>query len=366
MPNNQISTFEGVKHMTSINPLPAIIPNLPDDIAVRCIALLPLSSHPLLSLVSRSWRALFHFPLLFSLRSKLHCSEPILFISIRSTSSLLCFLFHPFSPRYTIHPIPFPPFPTNGSTACLLPISGTTSICLLGGSLNGIPTRTLQIYSPCTNKWSVGPSMLTPREFCAAGSIDGRTYVLGGCLPSANSWAECYDPTICKWASVPSPMQLREKWMHGSAVIGGKLLGVADRGGLMFDPRTLTWGPVPLNLDLGWKGRAAVVEGILYTYDYMGQIKGYDPMIDEWRQVDGLSRNKLPKFLCGATLSSLGGLLCLVWEEGIGTKMGISCAGIEICKRESGALIGSVKWLERSVVEVTRGSAITHCISVEL
>uniref|UniRef100_A0A0A9DXH6 Uncharacterized protein n=1 Tax=Arundo donax TaxID=35708 RepID=A0A0A9DXH6_ARUDO len=127
---------------------------------------------------------------------------------------------------------------------------------------------------------------------------------------------------------------------------------------------------------MGWKGRAAVVGGILYSYDYLGQIKGYDPDTDSWSTVEGLER-ELPRFLCGATLTNVSGLLYLIWEgkgkgkgKGKGEAMSmvvIDWAGIEVTRADEGRLRGKV--VSRDTVlfrDIPRGSTITHCIALEL
>uniref|UniRef100_A0A0A9GFX1 F-box/kelch-repeat protein SKIP6 n=1 Tax=Arundo donax TaxID=35708 RepID=A0A0A9GFX1_ARUDO len=167
--------------------------------------------------------------------------------------------------------------------------------------------------------------------------------------------------------------------MHGWVSLAGKVLAVADRGGLAYDsaaPPAEAWAPVSPVLDMGWKGRAVVVGGILYSYDYLGQVKGYDPATDSWSTVEGLER-ELPKFLCGATLANVCGLLYLVWEgkwKGKGKEKGearsmvvIDWAGIEVTTAEEGRLRGKV--ISRDTVlfqGVPRGSTITHCIALEL
>jgi hypothetical protein len=179
---------------------------------------------------------------------------------------------------------------------------------------------------------------------------------------------------------VPSPDHLREKWMHGCVSLAGKVLAVADRGGLLYDPAAPpgeAWAPVSPALDMGWKGRAAVVGGILYSYDFMGQVKGYCPDTDAWSTVEGLEK-ELPRFLCGATLANVGGLLYLVWEgkckekacneEGKAKGMVvIEWATIEVMRVEEGRLVGKV--ISRDTIlftDMPRGSAITHCISLDL
>ena len=56
-----------------------------------------------------------------------------------------------------------------------------------------------------------------------------------------------------------------------------------------------------------------MVEGILYCYDYLGKIKGFNVGREVWEELKGLEKG-LPRFLCGATMTDLGGKLCVVWE----------------------------------------------------
>ncbi|XP_077231497.1 F-box/kelch-repeat protein At5g38670-like [Tasmannia lanceolata] len=61
-----------------------LLPNLPNEIAVECIARVPRPFHPNLSLVSRSWRSLLRSPLFYSIRSHLNCTQQFLYFSVRS------------------------------------------------------------------------------------------------------------------------------------------------------------------------------------------------------------------------------------------------------------------------------------------
>ncbi|WOL12477.1 F-box/kelch-repeat protein SKIP6 [Canna indica] len=357
-----------------------LIPDLPDDVAVRCIARVPRSHHPFLSLVSRSWRSLLRSPLLSAVRSHLAVSDsPVIALNLRSpTDQSLWFLLDPLlvgrsgGTKKSPPPLRLPPPPLSaiGSACAAL----GPAIFLLGGSVSGIPSRAVQVFDARLRVWSIGPRMSAARQFAAAAVLGGRIYAIGGCLPPDDAWAESLDPAGGGgWAVVPSPLLIREKWMHGCAVLGGRILAVVDRGGVVYDPAAppgeASWGPVPPVLDNGWRGRAAVVGGILYSYDFLGKIRGYDEESNEWKQVEGVEK-ELPKFLCGATLANLGGLLCLLWERkdlASGNKeMVIGWAGIEVLKTVDGRLRGSILWQEPLVLEAPRDSSIAHCVALEL
>ncbi|GJN10705.1 hypothetical protein PR202_ga28822 [Eleusine coracana subsp. coracana] len=340
------------------NPPPAaepirgcLIPALPDDIAVHCIALLPRAVHPSLALVSRAFRCLLcrHPGPLLAARRHLGLSDSHILLSPPPT------LLH-------IPPL-LPPPPASRVAASSHPFSPHPRLVH--------PRRS----------WSAGPRLSSPREFAAAVVQSGTLFVAGGCVPSSPFWAEALDLSSpdAKWDPIASPPHLREKWMHGWVSLAGKVLAVADRGGLSYDPAappSEAWAPVSPVLDMGWKGRAAVVGDILYSYDYLGKVKGYDPDTYSWSTVEGLEK-ELPKFLSGATLANVGGLLYLVWEgkwKGKGKGAGevrsmvvIEWAGIEVRRDEEGRLRGKVVSRDTVVFpDAPRGSAITHCIAVEL
>ncbi|XP_039797208.1 F-box/kelch-repeat protein SKIP6-like [Panicum virgatum] len=358
-----------------------LIPALPDDLAVHCIALLPRAAHPSLALVSRAFHALLcrHPEPLLAARRALRLSDSHILLSLRppSSASLLFFLLLP-HPGWPPLPLPSPPVPVSSSSSVA---TDGGRLFLVGGSVAGVPASSVQILDPRARSWSIGPRLSSTREFAAAVAHSGVLFVTGGCVPSSPFWAEALDLSApnAKWKTVASPVHLREKWMHGCASLAGKVLAVADRGGLAYDPASPpaeAWAPVSPVLDMGWKGRAAVVGEILYSYDYLGQVKGYDPDTDSWSTVEGLEK-ELPRFLCGATLANVGGLLYLVWEgkwkgkdKGeVSSMVVIEWAGIEVTRAEEGELRLRGKVVSRDTVlfpDVPRGSTITHCIALEL
>lgn len=216
--------------------------------------------------------------------------------------------------------------------------------------------------------------MKVGREFAAAATVGEKIYVMGGCLVDNRTrsvnWAEVFDPAVGVWCSLSSDsVDGKDKWMHASAVIDGKIYAMADRGGVVYDVVGREWGRVPKRLDLGWRGRAAVIDGVLYCYDYLGKIRGYDVEKDVWKELRGVEKG-LPKFLCGATMVDLDGRLCVVWEckeggGGGGKVMDIMCAEIAVRKDEDGGLSGLILWVD-VILSVPVGSSILHCMAVAL
>ncbi|KAJ0653112.1 putative F-box domain, kelch-type beta propeller, F-box-like domain superfamily [Helianthus annuus] len=328
-----------------------LIPHLPDDISIQCIARVPRTHHPTLSLVSKLWHSTIRSQHFFTTRSLLHITQPSLYLNIRHNSTFQ-YYFHanPNNPNHKLSPFPHPPVPIHpvGPAYAVL----GSKIYLIGGSVNDIPLNTVWVLDCKINKWEVGPRMRVGREFAAAATVGGKIYVMGGCVVDnrlkAVNWAEVYDPEVGEWGPVGSlEVEGKDKWMHACAVIDGRIYAMADRGGVVYDVVGREWGRVPKRLDLGWRGRAVVIDGVLYCYDYLGKIRGYDVERDVWKELRGVEKG-LPKFLC------VGGKV-----------MDVMCAEIDVRKDEDGGLSGSVLWVD-VILSVPVGSSILHCMAVAL
>ncbi|KDP35244.1 hypothetical protein JCGZ_09403 [Jatropha curcas] len=362
----------------SQEPAPILIPSLPNDIALNILARLPRSHHPLLSLVSKPFRSVFSSALFYTTRSLLLCSQPFLYVSIRipTTSSLHWFTLFQNSPNPRKPPnflVPLPPTPSPLLGSALVAVG--PKIYVIGGCLKDIPSSHVWTLDCRFHSWESFPNMSISREFAAAGVVDGKIYVIGGCVVDtwarSKNWAEVFDPKIRTWESVDSSREniLREKWMHASAVVDGRFYAMADRNGVVYEPATKKWESVGGELDLGWRGRACVVDGVLYCYNFLGKIRGFDMKKGFWKELRGVEK-ELPRFLAGATMANVGGMLMVVWEKtgngnGNGKEMEIWCAEIEVEKNVKEELWGKVKWCD-VVHKVPIGSSIVHCLAVTL
>lgn len=344
-----------------------LFPGLPDDVALACIARVPRFFRSTLAQVSKPWRSLLQSPVFFFTRRTLNIQQEYLYIMLRThTSSYKWYVLQEHCSQKKVC-VPLPPMPSQPVGAACTVSEG--KIFLMGGSVNDVASSTVWVYNSHHNRWGAAPRMRVRREFAAAGAIDGKIYVLGGCQPStwagSTSWAEVYDPCSEVWSSISSPPEMREKWMHGNAVLEGKLLAVADRGGVVFDPVTSSWDNVSKRLDIGWKGRAAVVDGVLFSYDFLGKIKGYDPRQDRWLELQGVQKY-LPKFLSGATLANVAGRLYVVWEgQGSNKETDLLCAALEVDREPNGGLRGTILW-SQVILSFPRGSSTVQCLSLGL
>jgi hypothetical protein len=61
-------------------PCRGLIPALPDELALLCLARVPRAQHAVLSAVCRSWRRLLHGRVLYDIRQELSLTEEWLFL----------------------------------------------------------------------------------------------------------------------------------------------------------------------------------------------------------------------------------------------------------------------------------------------
>ncbi|KAL2907227.1 F-box/kelch-repeat protein SKIP6 [Bienertia sinuspersici] len=358
-----------------------LIPNLSNDVALQCLARVPRFYHPFLNLVSKSWRSTLRSPLFHATRCTLNSTESFLFLNLRLSNpkdssfsfnwySLDPSRIHPTNPKIIHNPrflTPIKSSPSHPIGASFVSLG--RNLYVIGGSVNDIPSPNMWVFDCLTNEWKMGPKMRVGREFAASGVINGKIYVLGGCVVDnwarSLNWAEVFDPVSGTWATVPSPIEVKEKWMHATGVVEGRMYAMADRGGVIYDPGMGEWGLVSTELDMGWRGRAAVLDGVLYCYDYLGKIRGFDFGENVWKELKGVEKC-LPKFLCGATMANVGGRLFVVWKgNGNGKELEVLCAEISVKKNEVGELWGSIMWTD-VIIAIPKGSSVVHCLEVHL
>ena len=136
------------------------------------------------------------------------------------------------------------------------------------------PTNELRIYDTFSNQWSAGAPMPTVRFGAAAGVINGKLYVTGGTLAGyvSTNVTEIYDPALNSWTTgTPIPVS-RELAM--SAVSNNELyvIGGYERGAVngpvgrvdVFNPSTgwSTRSPMPTARSAGIAG---AIDGWIYV-----------------------------------------------------------------------------------------------------
>ncbi|KAJ3702666.1 hypothetical protein LUZ61_006371 [Rhynchospora tenuis] len=361
--------------------IPDLIPDLPDEISHLIIARVPPIYHRTLCHVSRSWRSFLLGRLLFTLRSSLHYTEPTLCLHVMShskTDSSRIMILNRGHSRSQF--LPSPPLPTAlPGSAC---VTAGPFLFTIGGSRSGSPSNVVQILDMSVGgQWSLGPRMSTARKNMAACFLDGRIYVIGGCIHSSDVWAESLNPfdRNPQWVPIDSPMDgpmhlQRSNFMYDSVVVSGQILAKTfnqDVVAYSLGENTgscSAWVSVPEGLKLlRWIGTCAVVNGILYSVYDSCTIKAYDAVTDKWCPVRGIDIN-LPKFPTSVKLVNFHGVLCVIWlQSSIENNKSdlVNWLGIRVTDFGSKGVHGSILWWEIVALGVPCGSPILHSVVVE-
>ncbi|CAH2076141.1 unnamed protein product [Thlaspi arvense] len=244
-----------------------------------------------------------------------------------------------------------------------------------------------------THTWSRAPSMGVARASAAAGVVDGKIYVFGGCLSrDCSKWAEVFDPKTQTWDSVPPPpdRNMRCRCIHDSVVVKEEKLYAVDGMDRTFyySPKEEKWGRGNTITPQGNERDWCVIDKVMYACDRKGNLCWCEPDRLEgepegkyWREVKGLGslkeslatsrlvhvdsktealweaqksrfgrEEKLVDLLPGARLSNSGGNIVVFWDKRDHDVDDIWCADIEIrcaeisVQRRGGEIWGNVEW----------------------
>lgn len=181
-------------------------------------------------------------------------------------------------------------------------------IYALGGATGAapteVPTGSMFLYDPASDRWSEAPAMPTVRGFFATAAIDGKLYAVGGSRNISTQdpgigTLEIYDPGTRSWsrgADMPTP-----RADLTAAVVNGKLYAIGGTRHVAieaiaiveeYDPTTDAWTrkadmPTPrLHLSCGAVDGKIVVAGGGPEWPVpSGACEMYDPASDSWTKM---------------------------------------------------------------------------------
>lgn len=188
----------------------SIIPGLPDDLALRCLAKISHGHHGLLQTVSKRWRDLIHSPDYACFKARQGWCGDWLFVLTEGSSDEWV-AYDPQADRW--HPLPKI---LTGHGDCkhvgFSCVSVGSRFLVIGGSYllldpafpNQRPFVTDAViqFDPYKKQWTSIASMQTPRSHFACSVISGKVYVAGGRNLSCTrglALAEVYDPLTDKY-----------------------------------------------------------------------------------------------------------------------------------------------------------------------
>lgn len=306
----QADAFDPSPELESSVLCEALIPGLPDDIAVNCLLRLPIESHVACRAVCKRWHTLLGSKgRFFTRRKELGFRDPWLFV----------FAFHKCTGKlqwqvldltnFSWHTIPAMPCKDKvcpHSLRCVS-IPGESTIFVCGGMVSDVecPLDLVLKYEMQKNRWTVMNRMITARSFFACAVIGGMIYVAGGNssdLIELNS-AEVFDPVKNNWHSISN--MTSNMASYDAAVLDGNLLVTEgwiwpffmSPRGQVYDPRTDNWETMSVGLREGWTGSSVVIDGHLFMVSELERmkLKVYDRESDSWKPIQG---PPLPEQLC--------------------------------------------------------------------
>ena len=310
--------------MSTTEPPPeaSVISALPYDVALEFLARIPLWHHWKLYEVSKSIKSLLKTPYLFSTRTKLNCTQPILYLTLRSSSEddswhILYRIPDASGQDFKILAVKVPPIPFPSLRPKIVLLG--TKIYVLGGRLNGVPSSDVWVLDCRFNTWEHGPRMSTGHQHFTGGVIDGKIYVI------RPHFSESFDPVCGRWEEYRD----LEEWMWSYFVVGGRLYSIANysngKGEVtdLYDPTTKSWislGKVEdsLCLDFCYSGNACVIDGVLYYCDFGGNVRRFDVEIEVDKDLLGINNEEL--IFPGGWVANVGGRLVVVWKKGEGER----------------------------------------------
>ncbi|KAL1190340.1 F-box/kelch-repeat protein [Cardamine amara subsp. amara] len=347
-------------------PLPLSFLSLPEDIVLSCLARIPKSYYPKLTLVSKSFRSLILSKMLYKVRKELGTQEECVYLGILSPlhPSIIWFslwikpdhqtLTQEKSTRNLLVPVPsaysFPsPYLTIrrvGSEDYVFPCQKSLSSSVLCRGVIG--------------KWRDAPSMLLARKEPLMCVLQDKIYVMGGCRADEHRyWAEVFDPKTQTWKPLPDPdctvkLSLYKKLIPGRGMIFVK----TKRENFVYLIKENKWelydGPPLVD-------SFCEIENVLYSYGDK-QCLWFETKSEEWRSIKGLTG--LDAYSINDTaIGNYGGKLVIFWDSPtLDHSKQIWCAVVLLDKSLDGEVWGQIEWVD--VVHTVHGSLLPSLVNI--
>ncbi|XP_010489786.2 PREDICTED: F-box/kelch-repeat protein At5g51250-like [Camelina sativa] len=374
------------KRTKQSTPESALIPSLPDDLALSIVARVSRLYYPILSLVSKSFRSLVASPDLYKARSLLGTTESCLYACFNCLSGFRWFtLCRKPDHHQTLtnneeeeeekkKTSTTTTTTTSGYALASIPIPNTpysefASMVAVGSEIYNIgaeqpgksPSSSVFILDCQSHTWRTAPSLPVELYTVSVGVIDGKIYATGLCddddpnnnLKLKNSLS-LFDPKTQAWDPQPLPCrQTVGTFSRHSASIDGKLHVVAHKMMAVYDVKESKWD-VLSNRSMYYgmvPNSYCQIDNVVYSAS-PESFRWYDIQAGRWRVLQGLVG--LPTFRRDSVfrLANFGGKLAVMWWQTISLYTGkkkICCAEIALERRSSSAtceIWGKVEWFD--------------------
>ncbi|KAG7568499.1 Kelch repeat type 1 [Arabidopsis thaliana x Arabidopsis arenosa] len=351
---------------------------LPIDLIVSIVALIPRFHYPSLSLVSRAFRQVITSHELYLTRSSLGFTEPVLYAFIGFPPYIPPSWFFlrrsnlgfPLQLRI-IRSLP-PMFPA----AAVVTIG--YKIYLMGGYNHLVeyrPVSTVVVIDCRFHTWGYLQNMRRARYHAAAGVIDGNIYVIGGCKKRDDDWVEVFNVTTETWATVPSqcPEDASENGEFITYVVMQGRIFILELGGCFaYEPRQglwQSWGVLSELMRFWHSSSSCVIGDLLYTLDLTCSrghpIVVYYPNELVWRPVQGVYSYNLPILRYNwSKMANFGGKLVILSGGYSLWFKDIWCIEIALETRQGNQIWGVVESISLVFRDVMMAPSIELCRTV--
>ncbi|CAA7035973.1 unnamed protein product [Microthlaspi erraticum] len=391
------------KRKMEASPASSLLTSLPDDVALNCLARVSRLDRAALSVAGKSYRSLVASPDLDKIRSQMGRTETCVYVCLRTPPPDPNLGWYILRRRETL----------DGSSPDLIPISSLPSqapeafsvvavdwgIYVMGGMIKGKATSDVWLLDCRSHTWRSVPSMGVARAYAAAGVVDGKIYVLGGC-DVVGKLGEVFDPKTQTWKTLRRAQKKGNNMIHDSVVRDQKVYAVDgnDRT-FYYSPREGKWGNGNRGQASGNRRDWCMVDNLIFCLSRKGTIFWCEPDELELREPEGMMDTKevkglgsltlsllhsrvvhfgekllhrwdqykikygirqeledlnprpvcesqeLEDLLPGARLSNSGGNILLFWDVINGDRLEIWCAEISVERRAQGGEIwGNIEW----------------------
>lgn len=233
----------------------AIIPGLPDDLALRCLTKLSHGYHGLVETVSKKWKDLIRSSDFANYKAREGLCGNWLFVLTEGSDNEWV-AYDPEADRW--HPLPkIPSVHAEGRHYGFSCISVCNQFFAIGGSYSRVNpafphhrplvTNEVMQFDPFKKQWTNVASMITPRSHFACSVVSGKIYVAGGRNLSCTrglALAEVYDPVADKYVFIICPLNININWLfHFYFVKNAFHVFVLDMGflNILFEGRSKVW-----------------------------------------------------------------------------------------------------------------------------
>ncbi|CAL9235435.1 unnamed protein product [Arabidopsis halleri] len=349
---------------------PSLMTSLPEEILLDCVARVPRSYYPILSIVSKQFRSLVTSPELYMTRSRLGYDEHCLYVAIseNQTSNIHWYtLGRKPNNKLWLVPIPsLPPMPLHGSYV----VAGS-SIYVMGGFHHwGLITPSVSRID-CVSH-SVEP--LTRMPTAVAGSVselvDGKIYVIGGSntrspeLKSSSKRIMVFD-TVAKTWEVRKRLdwEVGQRWLS-SVEMAGKIYMRSYRTSYVYEAKEGICETDQILHSKEWSN-SCVIDDVLYYYDDRKNcLRAYDQKERVWGVVKGVGLGLCQDGSWSCTTSYGNKLAVFLHKvEALSETTEIWCAEIALERREGGEMLGKVESFDLVLVGK---SCIMKCLGVRI